>query len=143
MSKDFFPSLLCHIHKLSQFLSLSLSHTFFSAFSTLFPRFLHLPNCKQIFYLVSKKSHSLKITSNIHLFFRLILFFCPRLSKFLLLFLLSLSLCMCVCVCVVIANAVAVVVVVVLLICCPTTISVDRRVDSGHKRYKVYSVAAY
>lgn len=34
------------------------------------------------------------------------------------------------CVCVVIANAVAVV-VFVLLICCPTTILVDHRVDSG------------
>lgn len=36
--------------------------------------------------------------------------------------------------CVVIANAVAVV-VFVLLICCPTTILVDHRVDSGREKY--------
>lgn len=121
MSKDFFLPAFLFIFT-AQLAIFSGIVSFSLLFSLLFCYLFllcYLPqNCKQIFYLVSKKLHSLKISNNI---------------LFLLLLLLKFSFSFC-CVCVVIANAVAVVVVAVLLICCPTTILVDRRVDSGRKK---------
>lgn len=124
MSKDFFLSAFFFIFT-AQLAIFSGIVSFSLLFSLLFcylSLLCCLPqNCKQIFYLVSKKLHSLKISNNI---FSIDLFLLQVSTVFVVEVILLFV------VCVVIANAVAVV-VFVLLICCPTTILVDHRVDSG------------